>query len=353
MTRSVFVCTTARHFFMSLLFCYYLPKKHKKLIIFAIDHQNFNVKDINIINKLNIEFLFIEEKAILNRFKSKNWLTQSFFSRNISINRQGIHLIKNEVKSFFIELGIHLTDNKIYLFHDRSILAKYFLNFKDVSLIEDGLVNYYSYSIKNPLKMIFRLLHGYNPFVFCLGEYRSIKQIYLNKPENAPIKIRAKACSLSFIYSIDECSLKRLKATFQYELEQSKGDLIFLTQGVDVAGLCTNKEKHWLYKNIIDALLVRYNKISLKLHPSENQEEYNYFENIYYGKINIIKDKIPFELLSLFENNTPVISLSSSSNIIKHGKISSVNNLINDVKIWREFNIGKINRLALEGIENL
>jgi len=354
LSRSIFVCTTIRHFFLSILFSNKTSSKDKKLILLAIDHQSVDASLLKNCHVLfsNIEFIFLNESDILNSFKKGSLFSRSeFISRNIYMGKKGILFPSSKIIEYFQGRGVNFQkDDEIFIYHDRTFLAKFFLNMENVNLIEDGLVNYYPQKVGHPLKSVVRLLKGLAPFYFFLGEADSISNVYYNDLNLCPDITKHKAKDLSFIYDVDESLIILMRELYCYEPKGYK--YIFLTQGLDIAGLCSTGDKHYIYQHIIEALMAKCEVLALKIHPSEACSEYDYLKDMY-PSLDIIIDKIPFEFISLFEKECTVLSLSSSSKIIDQGKLIAIENLITSNEVWNKFNVEEILGIAMEKVVNL
>ncbi|PLW82082.1 hypothetical protein CWI75_09780 [Kineobactrum sediminis] len=246
---------------------------------------------------------------------------------------------------------------EIYLFHDRTYLSKYFKSFDKVNLIEDGRANYQGRKIvRNYLKRTLRFVLGYSYQYQFLGESSEISSVYLMKPEYAPCCIKGKVKPLTeFVNRLSNDTVRTIISFFRVEAMESNAILV-LTQGLDIAGLCSKKDKLNIYYVLVQKLLDYYSpKIVVKIHPSEDIKEYT---KLFAGfsRVTIISGHVPFEAISLKidgKHDLKVYSLRTSS--FSLGPNSSVNvlNLIDSVDMWTRFSSDEILETAINELVRL
>jgi hypothetical protein len=186
---------------------------------------------------------------------------------------------------------------------------------------------------------------------YVLGESKKISKIFAYHPEKLPDEVKHKALPLFNITKSlpkDKVSVISRLFKFDYSLE---GKVFFLTQGLDVAGLCSCDEKINLYYNIIKNLVeLTKHEVIIKLHPSENKDDYLIFESDF-ENLSVFDGKIPVELFGICTQTDfgHYFSLYTSSNLMSLGATIEVENLV-DFKLWSNFDIAKIES---ESISNL
>lgn len=349
---NVFLCTTVKHIFTTLLFVDKYLKHENNIILCAIDHQNISKNLTSSYEKTfpEIKFIFYNEDELINDFRTNNILSFSgFFSRNIKIN----------IKEFKFELSIDFLKERLermgvpelnvaYIFHDRTFTSKYFLHSdtSEVKMIEDGKVNYYRQPVGNIFKSSIRFLLRLDPKWFFLGESPRISKVFYSNIDESPLSLKEKSSSLEDIYLISESMQSKILSFFNYE--RFNCDLVFLTQGLDIAGLCSKADKLGIYEEVIGEILenTEVNNLCIKVHPSESVDDYNFLKLKYGSKIFIEGRKIPFEIYSLLEPNSVAVSLFSSSSYIKFGRLTSVTNLIDDEQKWQKFDVDEIKEIS-------
>ncbi|GDY24142.1 hypothetical protein AHAT_00320 [Agarivorans sp. Toyoura001] len=356
---NVFLCTTVKHVFTALFFADKYLKRESNIILCAIDHQNINNSLMNSYEETfpEIEFIFYNENELINEFRANNALSFSgFLSRNIKINTKELkfELSVDFLKEKLVRMGVPEL-NVAYIFHDRTFTSKFFLysDTSEVKMIEDGKVNYYKQPVGNILKSLIRFFLRLDPKWFVLGESPRISKVYYSNIDESPLTLKGKSSSLGDIYSLSKSMQSKMLSFFSYE--RFNCELVFLTQGLDIAGLCSKADKLNIYDEVVGVILENkeVNSLCIKLHPSESVDDYNFIK-LKYGKKVIIEDrKIPFEIYSLLEPKPVAISLFSSSSYIRTGRLTSVINLIEDEKKWRKFDVDEIKKTSISQLKSI
>lgn len=355
--NNIFVCQTVKHFYFSIYASFYFSNKKcakpvNSLILLCIDHQSIDKSFINVelLRNLGINVVFLSELLLIDEF-SKGSFFRSFklANRNISINFSGIKFISSFLRDKLRDFVSF--DDTVYLFHDKTLLSKFFLKLGNVNLIEDGLANYSKASYRaSHFKKALRFLTGQDPHYYILGESDSIKKIYLFRKIDVPKEITNKVTFIEqekFFNCLDVAFDNNL---FMFNLSLGVNnlgsyDVVLLTQGLDVAGLCSQSDKLKIYYDLIAYLCSKKKHIALKLHPSEKDDSYN--ELIAIFNIDVIKDKIPIEALSKSVKGT-VISLRTSAENF-YGL--NVYNLILCQDDWARFNVDEIRHLSMNRLK--
>lgn len=319
----------------------------KSKIIFCLDHQAVDLFSLNLnyFMEKKVSFKFVREDFIINRLKSESVL--DFFPLANDIIFQWWSGLNYVSKLVLKEIDAKAND-EFYVYHDKVFLSKS-LSKLNVTLIEDGYANYIYNSVKGGFtRKCLRFFAGYNPKKSIMGEKRYIRSILVTKPENIPIEIRGKCKRLPFNYQDFESEFaEAVKKLFNFEMTNISQD-VFLTQGLDVAELCSLSEKMSLYKEVIYKLEAKKGtKLIIKLHPSEDYSAYKreFPDNT------ILKGDFPIEVFN-FSNSKDInfYSLLTSSRI-QNGNANRIRNLISKPNIWTEFNICKIKEHVLCNIE--
>lgn len=346
----IFLCMTLRHLLNSLI----ISKKSKRecIIFFCYDHQNIGTLNINFNFFSNCKVFYLNESNIIEDFKKNNWLNFSnIISKNYRVNFNGLFSAASFIEAY---LNIYLTNiviNEIYIYHDRTFLSKFFLKKKNINMIEDGLANYYEHPVENIYKKVSRFIQGLKVNKYVMGESKNINKIYLSEPDMANEIIRIKVHDLKKLFiNIDEETKDNLCNMFGIN-ENYNNSIIFLTQGLDVANLCTFDEKMKIYKDIFKCFSLGNKNIYVKPHPSESLDDYRHYFNDC-SNIKIINNKTPFEVISLVNENIEVISLFSSSKIFTGNGMNNVFNLIDSQEDWKEFDINNIVCIANKNLTN-
>ncbi len=312
-------------------------------VIFCIDHQNVDVKTINLKNNLdkNTFVYYVNEREMIDHFVDGNLFSFStFISRNIHIGLKGFLFPKHFIGKEIRKINNFKINSSVYLYHNGTFLSKYFRCFNEVFLIEDGLVNYSIIEVSNPIKKIIRFLTKQKS-KYVMGEEEYINKIYLMEPTRAHPRVRFKVENLKrLLGDIDEIEIQRLYSIFKFPNIRDRA-VFFLTQALDIAGLCLKNEKIDIYRRILNELKMKVNdKIYIKIHPAEDMQDYLSLQKEV-ENIEFIDSKVPFELLHLACPNAQVYSLYSSSmsslNMVKNG-----GNLIVSVDVWRRFECSEI-----------
>ena len=350
--KNIFVCTTFRHILTALMMSKG-KESYSTLIIFS-DHQNISEDQVDFrkIRGFGYSVYVLNENEMFQDFISRSLsIIPNIIKRNYSINSfiSARKFIKNKLK----ENGIIINnDDDIFIFHDRNFISKYFLSLNNVILVEDGKANYYRHVVNNRLKKVFRVAGRLDPNFYYLGESKRVKKLLLFEEGNLPPHLSQKVENLSSYLSYDSELVNRLKDVFFVNIK-SNSRVIFFTQGLDVAGLCTKQEKLLIYRTLIEKLIRKFDSIVIKTHPSEEHNEYadcfSGVDNIY-----ISKEKFPAELLGfLLDCDTKYISLFTSTRILTSSGNKDVINLINDQKNWIPFKVDNILDKAGNNIEEL
>ena len=225
--------------------------------------------------------------SFLNRFKM-SWYIKELRKANKgileAINRDEIELYGMDN----LELGKRL-------FFDEKI-----------NVIEEGLLNYMPYNVKENLKK--SIIKNIILFIFGLKERKDlmgygdlVKKVYFTKGlcEEIPEKLKTKAEILDLKELWDKKSTKEkeiIKNTFGFDekiLEVVKGNTTMLfTQPISEDGILSEDEKIEIYRKIIE----KYpnEKIIIKPHPREKTDYSKCFPSCY-----VMKEKYPIELLTV------------------------------------------------------
>lgn len=337
MKNNIFVCFTVRHLFTALSMTIELSGE-KNLILIATDHQQLDTSlfDLKVFDLTSTTFMEINESKLIRKFKRGNIFSCSrFLSNNLYLGSKGFFrasdFINTEINK---ELNLDPC-SEIFMFHDKTFISKYFLGYENVTLIEDGLANYLKTPVSGSLlKRVVRLVVGLNPNYQVLGETKKVKKILLVNPINAPAEIKEKCFSFEEVFLLPSKEKKRLINTFFNINRIDQAKVIFLTQGLDVAGLCDQETKMKIYNEVLNELVKIYGEgVFVKLHPSETMDEYTPLLN---ESINFLPAKVPFEALALqfAESEVTCMSLYTSALTISSGKFVSPINLVLDSSIW-------------------
>ncbi|MFM5035281.1 polysialyltransferase family glycosyltransferase [Aeromonas media] len=339
MKENIYVCTTLRHLLFSLIIS--KKKSHEtNHVIFCFDHQDVDKNAIDLKNNLdkNTFVYYINERDMIDDFVKGNFFSFSeFISRNVHLGLKGFlfpkRYIGKKIKNFKM-------NSSVYLYHNGTFLSKYFRCFNEVFLIEDGLVNYSTIEISNPVKKIIRFLTN-RKSKYVMGEEDYIKKIYLMEPTRSHARVKFKVDHLKdLLGDIDVRETQRLHSIFKSPQIQD-GTTFFLTQALDIAGLCSKKDKIDIYRRILNELKMKINdKIYIKIHPAESIQDYFPLEKEV-ENMEFIDSKIPFELLHLTCPNAKVYSLYSSG-MSSMNMINGGGNLIVSVDVWRRFECSEI-----------
>ncbi len=355
----VFLCQTVKHLYTSIYLSYALNKGRCEpfcdiTIIVCTDHQGLDssVFDFDAIKSIGFNVILLNESEILAQFISSSLIRfHGLLSKNIIATRKGIHSasywLKHEVFS-----DICLSSD-VYLYHDRTFLSKFFLKYFNVTLVEDGLANYVgNKTYAGCLKKCLRKLNGLEPEIYYLGEHSSVKRIILFGNDPVPQIIKNKVQRLDYIdvfhnRAISPEVMMKLFNLSQGEVSMLEADVVLLTQGLDVARLCTLAEKSHLYGSLSNLILSFGYSLTLKLHPSESEADYlNKFPN---SRVKLFSKKMPIEVLPLLNNSSPLIISLRSSAVI--GSRIKVINLIDDDKVWKHFDVNEILDLAVRKLK--
>lgn len=331
MSMKIFLCFTVKHLYTSLGFISEWEGKVKSIILLVIDHQNIDLDDFDTseLDNLNSKLLILNESVLIEKFKQGNLLNFSnFLSQNLYLGFKGWYIVSNFIQKEIAKLiPIDLINDEVFLYHDKTFLSKYFINYHNVTLIEDGLANYSEIPVKGgTLKRFIRMVIGLNPQFQILGEGKRIGCILLTSPERAPSQVIHKCKQLSTLFENPNNKYKVLSFSFFKLKKIETTDVIFLTQGLDVAGLCNKETKQYIYQEILKALVAKYKThIVIKPHPSETVEEYS--ELFDTDQISFLPAKVPFEaLIQCFSSpKVQCLSLYSSALTSPYFSISPIN----------------------------
>jgi hypothetical protein len=355
----IFLCFTVKHLYTSLGFISELKGKDKSIIFLALDHQDINLDDFDTskLNGLNSKLIALDERVLMKKFKQGNLLNFSnFLSKNLYIGFNGVHLASSFIQNEIIKLiSIDLINDEVFLYHDKTFLSKYFINYHNVTLIEDGLANYSEIPLTGGiLKRLIRISFRLDPQFQILGEGNKIGCVLLTDPKRAPSQITHKCKQLPL--SLENANNKNLLFSFFKLKSVETTDVIFLTQGLDVAGLCNKETKQYIYQEILKALMAKYKThIVVKPHPSETVEEYsNLFDT---DQVSFLPAKVPFEaLIQCFSGpKVQCLSLYSSALTSTHFSISPIN-LVVSPDLWSgrcEFNPELVISEAIKTLNSL
>jgi hypothetical protein len=344
--NNIFVCQTLRHIYTVLILLdagvIRSDNGSRVTVIFCVDHQGITEQEIDfsLFSDFGIELIIIND----------------FVSKNISISWSGVSFASSWLYEFFsgfFDMNREL--DRVFLFHDRTFIGKCFVKFRNVTLIEDGFANY-NKNLYNAtfLKKFIRLLTLRDPRYYVLGESKNIKNVILFSTDSAPVEIRKKisVVNLKDLSSkVSDTFISRMNALFRFNVLNyfNNDSVFFLTQGLDVASLCSIEEKLAIYEPIIE-FISRYKKVILKLHPSESVEQYSALVNKF-KNVDIASPKIPFELysLNLKGKSTKIYSLYTSASI---GSLISIVNLVPTESDWINFNSKSMLNKAMEALRN-
>ncbi|WP_318515051.1 glycosyltransferase family 52 [Photobacterium leiognathi] len=176
-----------------------------------------------------------------------------------------------------------------YFGHDHLFYS--FLFSKNMSLIEDGLLNYSKSKRKFPLSIILRnKVPGYGS---------SIRNIYLSGIETVPVCIIDKVKIISIFDAWNKLSTEKkrfINEFFNVTLKSSNIEHLLLTQPFSEYDILTEKEKIDIYKKIYDNIRCEHpnSKIFIKPHPRELTDYQIIFPDAF-----ILNSNCPSELLSL------------------------------------------------------
>lgn len=357
--KNVFVCQTIKHLYVSIYASFYFSRSSgfkfrelNSLIFLCIDHQHINEELINVkaLSDLGIEVVFISETELIEEFSSGSIFYFSALARqNISVTLLGIKTISKFLEKKFKKLVCN--NDAIYLFHDRTLLSKYFLKLSNVSLIEDGLANYSKVAYRaSALKKIIRFIKGHPSSYYLLGESESIKNIYLFKLAPVPELIRNKVTYLDQKIFYSSINVRVPNKLFMFNLPEQLHDIgsydvVLLTQGLDVAGLCSEQEKLKIYTDLVSYLSERGLRTVLKMHPSERKGVYDELKARF--NIDVIVDKIPIEALAQSVKGNVISLRTSAESFID----LNVFNLISSESDWKCFNPDNIRCLAFNNLK--
>lgn len=294
--------------------------------------------------------VFLDEAEIKAKFYARSSFSMGeFLDKNISLSLNYGLTSANRflVKYFCDNFGLNGTE-AYFGFHDKTFFAKFYIKCRDFTLVEDGLVNYTSTKvIGGPLKKSLRYCLGYHPNIQIMGEAKCIKNIVLFEKKMVPKSIETKCDRINIQKTLkDQDFVDFCNSVFCFHTSKN-AYTTFLTQGVDVAGLCSTEQKLTLYGNLCRFIVNKTGqKLVVKPHPSEEEDVY---EKLFDEDANILiaDAKVPFEIYALNDaQNSRYLSLQTSGfgGLIR-SDLSSLN-LIDDVNEWKNFDVSKIEFIA-------
>lgn len=269
---------------------------YRGLIIFLL----LNIKDIG-----DTEFIF-ETK---NEINLKKYILDEFQIKNKYYKKYILYKL-------FRKLSKNV--NEIWM-QDHLECSEYFVSkFKNIKLLEDGLLNYtHTESLKKKKIKIKNWLLG-GPFIIdrnIFGISDNVSEIYLTnlKPIPENIKTKVKIIDLKEKWnSLDEEEKNKILNIFNFEKEEvnkklKKKKIILITQPLSEDEALTEEEKIEIYKNIIK----KYNEeeIIIKPHPREKTNYKKAFPNV-----EVLESDFPLEILTfLLDNIEEVVTLFSTA----------------------------------------
>ncbi|AUH66482.1 hypothetical protein [Paracoccus zhejiangensis] len=145
-----------------------------------------------------------------------------------------------------------------------------------IVLREEGLPNYHSLRF-GPGKALVRMAFGLSPRHQIMGEESWIDRIELNRPEDLPAKLQAKARKMTFpdlMARLPEDVARTLVGIFWEGPPPAPitGGALVLTQPIDAIGFCTASEKRAIYRSIRQRLAEAGFAVVVKRHPRERAE---------------------------------------------------------------------------------
>lgn len=262
-----------------------------------------------LVNKLEVnDTIFIFENK--NNINLQNKITLDLENRK----NENKYLKRYKIYKIFKKAseesggGIWLQDHLLY--------AEYFISkFKNIKLLEDGLLNYdldNEKELKKRLKIKDWILGGSflvdeNKF----GISKNISEIYLTGLKEIPKKIinKTKIIDLKKLWS--ELSFEKKEKLFNIFNLKGKillnKEIILITQPLSEDGAITENEKINIYKNIVD----KYGEenIIIKPHP---REKTNYKD--IFPKTEVLTKEFPIELITFtMKNIKKVITIFSTA----------------------------------------
>ncbi|MBN1182304.1 MAG: hypothetical protein JXB49_08460 [Bacteroidales bacterium] len=242
-----------------------------------------NIKKFN--NKIHVHLINDKEKSLV--FNKGPRFLRYFKNANIPFF----------YKLESIDLIHTLNKSEIFLFHDRPYLSKYILSkYNEISIIEDGLMNYDFRRLGRLSKLKNVLFKDYQ----VIGQSQKIKKIYCKKVKLLHPFVRYKGIQYDPVseYRILAPEVKyNLYSTFQIEIDKlvplftSKGkNILIITQPLSEDGIMSEDEKIKLFADIVSNK--DNNKIFIKPHPREITDYSKKFANII-----LLPKLFPLELL--------------------------------------------------------
>lgn len=245
--------------------------------------------------------------------KSEDVVNHTYFifgpsvSKEISKNFKHIYLSKP--KGFFRKLMMKLyiryagryrwpfLKNSEFWGQDNLFFSSPIIGNNDMTILEDGLLNYIYKPHKRRLRWLYRIIGGSLDGQAPLGYSTNVKTIYLTGLMPIPAALSEKVRLISLQNLWDKCAYKeRILQLFGLDkaLMQtlSKYSNIVLTQPLSEDGLMTENEKIELYRDLLKD--VRADTVVIKTHPREHTDYKRHFFGVY-----VLESHIPFELLTI------------------------------------------------------
>lgn len=254
------------------------------------------------------------EKLILENSK--------MYSKYSFLNRFKMSLYIKEIRKRIRGILEAINRNEIDLYGmDNLELGKRLFFDEKINVIEEGLLNYMPYNVKESWKI--SLMKNIILFIFGLKERQEfmgygnlVKKVYLTKAlcESIPkgLEEKAKVIDLKELWEKKtEVEKDIIKRTFDFGPRilyvVKENTTMLFTQPLSEDGITTEEEKIEIYRKVME----KYpeDQIVIKPHPREKTDYREYFPNSY-----VMKEKYPIELLTIMGINiTRAVTLFSTA----------------------------------------
>jgi len=311
---NVYICSTLRHLLFSISKAHNESSK-KSHILFFYDYQDIDSNTLDTKNlPNNIKITLLSRKKLTKQlkvtFKGKLYLALSLRANNLPkwLKIQ----ITLAVNNLIPELNFSQKDTNLFVFNERNKMSRLFrMMVSDYEMIEDGVGNYYEIPVSFP-KNIIRYFQGEKPSSWVFGENKRCKRINVVSPEKLPSRVRGKGYEIDFLNSA--APLDTINNVFKFIPVNANEDedklFIIATQPAPERRL--KKFSYQINQEIIDYCHKNNFAITMKIHPSENINDYLHI----FPKMVFLPSKAPLELQIL--NSTKkvtVVSLNSSAGL--------------------------------------
>ncbi|ELU1436640.1 hypothetical protein NTP67_20925 [Providencia rettgeri] len=232
------------------------------------------------------------------------------------INLRIFNRLRNKIfNNLFKSIGISLDDfNEVLITHETPPILAIVLYKSNISLLEDGKLNYGNANFSRSHILIRRFFRKEKNYI--IGQSPNIHRIYATDPEAIPSKLKKTK------------TIKKLEVNYIASKVQKAFDLVLVTQQISECGYCKAEEKYLLYNNIIDIVTTEFGlqNIAVKYHPAE--KNINYIKN---KNVVILEKDIPFETINI-SKKTICISLFSSISHSNSVELININAIHKELK---------------------